>query len=312
MIKKKHYLFYICAILIFMQPFLMVAQELSILKVSDFDLIGKVKKCTVITNYGKEEFYFNESGLLTKSITRYTDEDYNIIYYKYKDDDILEKRLEIYKDGTFDKNTSIAHFFDVETIGNKKITEKIITYSEKFLDQYEYEYDSINRLRNIKRINNDEVDVTTIVYEENKIEKFKSYFLNDVLVKTIRTSFKIDKNKGKLKCVLTKEFANGNPLKAEEVIYREDGTLFYKEYFKANETDTKFISDKKEFYTYKTDKLVLDKIKVKTKRRNYEISYLHQFDGDKGNWIKQVISPKNTYTTRKIEYYSLEEKSTEE
>ncbi|MCK0156627.1 hypothetical protein MWU65_05520 [Cellulophaga sp. F20128] len=312
MIKNRHFFYTFCYILIFALPVSLVGQEPHILTVSDFDLIGNVKKCTVITNYGKEEFNFNAEGQLTKSVTRYTDEDYSITYYKYSGNEILEKRLENYREGVFDKSTSIAHFYAIDTTGNKRITEKIITYGKRFLDQYEYRYDSINRLVNIKRINDEEIDETAIVYEEKTDETLQSYVFNGLLVKSIRTYLKKNQAKEKLKYILTKEFSKGSPIKAEELVYREDGTLFSKEYFGTDEYDTKFISDKKEFYTYREDKAVVDKIQVKTKKNSYEVSYLHQFDGDHGNWIKQVISPDNTYTTRKIEYYPSQEKPLEE
>jgi hypothetical protein len=32
--------------------------------------------------------------------------------------------------------------------------------------------------------------------------------------------------------------------------------------------------------------------------------YLYQFDGnEEGNWVKKIITPANSYTTRVIEYY---------
>jgi len=312
MIKNGHYFYSICFLLLFTLPVSLVGQEPHILTVSDFDLIGNVKKCIVITNYGKEEFNFNTEGRLTKSVTRYTDEDYSITYYRYKGNEIFEKRVENYREGVFDKSTSIAHFYVIDTTGNKYITEKIITYRKRFLDQYEYRYDSINRLVNIKRINDDEIDETAITYEEKPSETLQSYIFNGLLIKSVRTYLKANQMKEKLKYILTKEFSKGSPIKAEEFVYKEDGMLYSKEYFGTDEFDTKFISEKKELYTYKEDKPVVDKVQVKTKKGNHEVSYLHQFDGDKGNWIKQVISPDNTYTTRQIEYYPLEEKPIEE
>ena len=297
---------------ILMLPFLTMAQELRIFTKADFNLIGNVKKSTVITNYGKEEFYFNKDGKLTKSITRYTDKDYSITYYKYKNNQILEKRLENYRDGAFDKSTSIAHIFSIDTTGNKHITEKILTYSKKFLDQYEYEFDEQGKLKVIKRINNEEVDETTITYTTTDTEKEQTFYLNGKILKSIRESYKTNAKKEKLKITLTKQFLDGKPLKAEEVVTKEDGTIVYKDYFVADATGNKFMLDKKEIYSYKNDIKVVDKITVKKEKTTYDITYMHQFDGDKGNWIKQVISPDNTYTTRKIEYYPEEEIPAEE
>lgn len=111
--------------------------------------------------------------------------------------------------------------------------------------------------------------------------------------------------------MLTKEFIKGKPLKAEEVVTKENGSIVSKDYFTADAAETKFVFRKKEVYTYKKDNQVIDKITVKTAKKTYDVTYLHQFDGENGNWIKQVISPDNTYITRKIQYYP-EEVVTEE
>ena len=70
------------------------SQEIQIFTVEDFDLTGNVKKCLVSTDYGKEEYDFNKNGLLTKSVTRYNDQDYDVVYYKYGKGELLEKRSE--------------------------------------------------------------------------------------------------------------------------------------------------------------------------------------------------------------------------
>lgn len=309
MTLTKHPLYLLVIILM---PFFISAQELRIFTKADFNLVGNVKKSTVITKYGKEEFYFNKEGKLTKSITRYTDQDYSITYYRYKNNEILEKRLENYRDGAFDKNTSIAHIFKIDTTNNKYITEKILTYSKKFLDQYEYEFDADDKLIVIKRINDEEVDETTIKYTTTDNEKEQAFYLNGKILKSVRESYKTNAKNEKIKTVLTKQFLDGKPLKAEEVVTMENGAIIYKDYFVPDATDSKFVFDKKETYTYKPEQQVIDKIIVKKGKTTKEVSYMHQFDGDNGNWIKQVVSPDNTYTTRKIEYYPEEEQAVEE
>lgn len=309
MTLTKHPLYLLVIILM---PFFISAQELRIFTKADFNLVGNVKKSTVITKYGKEEFYFNKEGKLTKSITRYTDQDYSITYYRYKNNEILEKRLENYRDGAFDKNTSIAHIFKIDTTNNKYITEKILTYSKKFLDQYEYEFDADDKLIVIKRINDEEVDETTIKYTTTDNEKEQAFYLNGKILKSVRESYKTNAKNEKIKTVLTKQFLDGKPLKAEEVVTTENGAIIYKDYFVPDATDSKFVFDKKETYAYKPEQQVIDKIIVKKGKTTKEVSYMHQFDGDNGNWIKQVVSPDNTYTTRKIEYYPEEEQAVEE
>ncbi len=94
MIKKYFFLFFLVLCQNFLSPFqiLINAQESQIFKRSDFDLRGPVKSCLVITKYGKEEFEFNEEGLLTKNLTRFNEQDYNVTYYKYSKDILIEKK----------------------------------------------------------------------------------------------------------------------------------------------------------------------------------------------------------------------------
>ena len=194
------------------------SQELKIFGLEDFDLKGNVKTCLVITDYGKEEFDFNREGLLTKLVTRYNDSDYDIAYYKYQNGYLLEKRLENYRDGVFDKSTSIANSYSIDTLLTTKVTEKIISYNNEFLDQYYYAYDEQDRLVRIKRSNNDGLDETEITYKHLKGETTQTYILNGVILKSIRTSIK--KKEGKVqRTVLTKEFLEGEPLKAKEQIF---------------------------------------------------------------------------------------------
>ena len=55
----------------------------------------------------------NKNGLLTKSVTRYNDTDYDVTYYKYAEGErSIEKRSETYRDNKFDPSTSIANFYE--------------------------------------------------------------------------------------------------------------------------------------------------------------------------------------------------------
>ena len=262
------------------------SQELKIFTVEDFDLTGRVKSCLVITDYGKEEFNFNKEGLLTKSVTRYNDLDYDIIHYKYINGEIAEKRLESYRDGELDKNTSIANFYSIDTIPNKKITEKIVSYNKEFLDQYEYIFDPEDKLLSIKRTNNDGIDGTTVEYSNYKGEITKTYYLNGVVQKSVRTSMGETKEKLPQHIVLTKEFLEGEPIKALEQKY---------------DTNDRLISEV--HYTYDAN---TKEFAPQTKKGNSGMvkNYVYQYDGSVNkNWVKKIITPDNTYTTRKIEYY---------
>lgn len=216
-------------------PIAMLAQEIKIFSVEDFDLNGPVKFCLVSTDYGKEEYTFNEDGLLTKAVTRYSDTDYDITIYKLEGSVLLEKRLENYRDGVFVKNTSIANFYELDTIEGKRITEKIISYNKEFLDQYEYNYGEDGKLSTIKRINDSGIDETALKYEVYKGEVTETYYLNDIIFKSIRTSKIKGKDNTVHKLILTKEFLEGLPQKALEQTYDSNNKLVSEKKFVYND-----------------------------------------------------------------------------
>ena len=277
------------------------AQEIKVFSTGDFDLKGAVKSCLVITDYGKEEYDFNEDGLLIKAVTRYNDVDYDVTRYKLNGKELLEKRVENYRDGAFVRNTSIANLYQRDTTEGLRITEKILSYTSEFLDQYEYIYDEEGRLATVWRTNNKGGDETTVTYEEDKMELTESYYLNDIIYKSVRTS--IAKYNKSWKTVLTKEFLEGEPQFAREQTFNEDGKLISEVRFAHNKTRNSFVPVESIFYTYGPQGYVISQT-TQTERSTTVKEYLYQYDnGEEGNWVKQIITPDNTYTTRKITYY---------
>ncbi|MGB5821567.1 MAG: hypothetical protein WBG90_18945 [Saonia sp.] len=302
-----NFLFTFIGVCTLVAPIPLRSQELKIFTLKDFDLKGTVKSCLVITDYGKEEFDFNEAGFLTKSVTRYNDSDYDITYYKYSNGDVIEKRLENYRDNVFDKSTSIANIYEIDTTANKKILEKIYSYNEDFLDQYEYQYDSEGKLIKIRRTNNDGIDETHIEYVTYKGETTKTYFLNEVIQQSVRDSKRKTRNKGVQRIHLTKKFLEGQPDKAIEKIYSANDKLIKEQRFVYDGKEKSFVIQSVITNTY-NDKGMLSKVKTKTGDLEETKEYIYQYDnGEEGNWIKQIITPENAYTTRKITYYEVEE-----
>ncbi|UII79794.1 hypothetical protein [Flagellimonas sp. CMM7] len=282
------------------------AQEIQIFKVQDFDLNGKVKSCLVITDYGKELFEFNKEGFLTRTVTQYNDTDQDITYYKYDNDELLEKRMESYKDNVLDEATSMANFYSIDSLSPKKILEKIISYDKEFLEQQEHEYDENGRLTKITTSNSEGVDETIVEYTPYKNELTKSFVINGIMEKSIRTSERKN-TKGILKVVLTKEYIDGESNKAIEEVYDPSGKLISKEVFLHSPAKKEFVSDRKMIYSYDADDM-LKKVITMTANSLSVKEYIFQFDSNKEkNWIKQIITPDNTYTTRKISYYPVEE-----
>ncbi|MEX0314256.1 MAG: hypothetical protein AB3N18_08770 [Allomuricauda sp.] len=283
----------------------LISQEIQIFKVEDFDLNGKVKSCLVITDYGRELFEFDETGLLTKSITQYNDTDQDITYYKYADGELLEKRMESYKNNVLDAATSMANFYTIDSVPLRKVSEKIISYDKEFLELQEYEYDEQNRLVKITTSNEEGVDEMILEYATYKDENTINFWLNEVMQKSIRTSEK-KTGSGAQKAVLTKEYIDGEPNIAYEESFDTTGKLISKETFSYDLAKKGFISEKKKLNFYGTEGM-LEKVVTKTSNSESVKEFIFQFDSNEAkNWIKKIITPDNSYVTRRITYYANE------
>nr|WP_297787860.1 hypothetical protein [uncultured Allomuricauda sp.] len=304
---KKHYT--ILLLFSFFHIVGMWSQEFQIFTVEDFDLKGEVKSCLVTTDYGKELFEFDREGVLTKTVTQYNDTDQDITYYKYNDGELVEKRMESYKNNVLDESTSMANFYEIDTVPNRKVIEKIISYDKQFLEQEQYHYDDDGKLIRVVSSNGEGVDETTLDYSQVKNELTVSTFTNGILQKAVRTSTKNGPN-GAQEVILTKEYIDGEPNTALEEVFNSDGKLVTSEDFLYELAEKEFVSQKKRFYYYSEG--VLSKVVKKTVNTESTDKYIFQFDShEPSNWVKQIVTPGNTYITRTIKYYE-EEKPEEE
>ncbi|MBA4743794.1 MAG: hypothetical protein H2058_00930 [Muricauda sp.] len=299
---KKHYTIFL--LFSFLQIVGMWSQEVQIFTVKDFDLKGKVKSCLVTTDYGKELFEFDRQGILTKTVTQYNDTDQDITYYKYDNGELVEKRMESYKNNVLDESTSMANFYEIDTVPNRKVTEKIISYDKQFLEQQQYHYDDEGKLVRIISSNGEGVDETTFEYGQVKNEHTVSTFTNGILQKAVRTSTKKGPN-GIQEAVLTKEYIDGEPNTANEEVFNDNGKLVTSEDFLYDVAEKEFVSQQKRYYHYSDGKL--SRMVKKTINTESTDKYIFQFDSHTpSNWVKQIVTPGNTYITRTIEYYEEE------
>ncbi|MCG2461953.1 hypothetical protein K8352_14430 [Flavobacteriaceae bacterium F89] len=289
---------------ILLGPVVLSAQEIKIFTLKDFDLHGEVKSCLVVTDYGKEEYDFAPNGFLTKSVTRYNDTDYDISSFKYQNGQLLENRVENYRNGTLDKTTSLVHIYTMDTTALKRISETVFSYNKEFLGRYEYEYDSINRLVKIRQVDNEGIDESDIEYTTFKGETTKTYSLNGVIQKSIRISIKKGKNNTENRVELTKKFLGGDAINATEKVYNADNRILSEETFIFDAETKKFVSQQILLYHY-DDLGILTELRIKTPNTESVKNYIYQFDdGATGNWIKKIVTPDNSYITRKIQYYA--------
>ncbi len=270
---------------------------------NDLNLRGKVKSCLVITDYGKEAYEFNKEGMLTKVTTLYSATDYDISYYKYSKGLLKEKRLENYREDSLDRQTSIANIYSIDTLRNKIVKELIYSYQKEFLEQYDYFYDASGLLTTIKRRNNEGIDETLISYDSIDGESTQTTSINGMVEKTLRRSFYGEKKKENLLNILEKEYVNGEPFKATEVFQDSLGRKQKELLFAYDAVKSSFVQTKEFIYEYEEHGFLSKK---KTLANNKEIKqeYIYQLDAHQPpNWIKQIITPSNSYTTRRIVYY---------
>ena len=286
------------------------AQEIRIFTIVDFDLKGPVKSCLVSTKYGKEAYDFDKEGKLTKSVTRYNDTDYDVTYYKYRDGELVERRFENYRNNIFESSTSYANFYEIDTIPVRKVTEKIISYDKEFLDRYEYVYNADNILVKIIRTNNDGNDETLIEYTDYKGEQTQTNSLNGTLLKSVRKSTKIGKDKKEQEVVLTKKYLDGEPSTAIEQVFDRNRKLLSEIKFIHDPEKNQFVPNEINTYEYDEKGMLVKSISKSGKAIDVK-EFIYQYDrGDEGNWIKEIITPENSYTTRKITYYDVVEEDT--
>jgi len=285
-------------VLISIQSF---AQELKLFNTQDFDLNGNVKVCTVITNYGKEVFEFNEQGYLTKSTTAYNDTDQDVTIYSYKNGFLVEKRLESYKNNVIDKTSSMANFYVIESTTSKKIKEQIISYDKEFFEEQEYILNEADEVSKIISSHENAVDETNITYDAIDDTTIKSYLVNGIIEKTIHNSIKKNSSNAEQQITITKEYIDGDINKMIEERFDIENRLVYKEVF----LNTIKGLESEEVYRYEyDDEGVIKKEKILRGGATSEKEFIFQFDNNEPkNWVKKIITPANQYTTRKIEYY---------
>jgi len=282
------------------------AQGPEIFTVSDFDLKGPVKSCVVITGYGQEEFTFDRKGRLIKTKTSHSNTDYEITYYKYAGQALIERRDEVYRDNAFDRVSSMAHIYSLDTLETRKLTESIISYARVNMEQYEYYYDPSNRVSRIVRTDNSGVDETLIERDTSGNLATETHILNEKPVKLIRQTLD---GPSILKTVTLRLF-EGEVQEKSEIELDSTGNMIKEIEWslpRSRDKEDPFMTDFRERiekeHEYDENGLLIKTITIRGRAVSEE-EYVHQLDGSEyQNWIKQIVTPKNTYITRKIAYF---------
>lgn len=281
------------------------AQEPVVFTRADFQLRGSVKSCVVKANYGEEHFEFDRDGRLLKALTRYNDADYDITYYIYIDGMLKEKRDEVYRNKTFDQQTSFAHFYERDTITHRML-ERIVSYDGNFQEQVALDYDGEGRLQRVVRSDPEGVDETQVEYASYRDEETTSYSMGGLLQKSVRTSIQI-RSGGRQTIELTKEYLDGQPQRALEKTWDAGGLLLRETRYGYDTEKDEFIPERSTRYTYNENGLLVQEStrgEGKGESQPPPRNYVYQMDGtDPGNWVRQVVTPDNTVVVREITYY---------
>ncbi len=297
----KHYSFFLVSFL-FLSA-MAISQEIKQFGLEDFDLRGNVKTCQVITDYGQEIFEFDILGRLVQVTTQYNDQDKDVTSYKFDKDQLMEKRVESFKDNELDLSSSMAYLYTMDSTETKTITEQIISYDREFVEVQEYQYDQSNRLSKIITSHQNAVDEVKIEYTAYKNETTRTYFENGIVQKSIRESTKKRKGSGSLKVVLTKNYVDGEPDKAIEQITDSRNLLISEKIFFHDLTKGEFVLQKKHSFEYDPEGVLVKEI-INKGNAIAEKNYIFQFDdNEEPNWVKKITTPENTFTTRRIDYY---------
>lgn len=273
----------------------------------DFELRGPVRACTILTDYGEELFEFDRQGRLLKSVTRYSDSDYDVTYYRYEKGKLGERRDEVYRGSTFEKQTSFARFYERDTLKGGRVIEKILSYDQQIQEQITYHYGRDSLLHRIVRIHEEGIDETLLEYTREGKEETTSYYLNGQLHKAVRNSVEGSGPDARSIC-LVREYFKGTPQRALEQTRDASGRLLREVNFTYDAERETFRREESCEFTYNPEGLVGQQTTTSWdpsgRSTQREKAFLYQMDGhDPGNWIKKIATPENTYTTRKLSYY---------
>ncbi|MFM1877300.1 MAG: hypothetical protein RLZZ241_166 [Bacteroidota bacterium] len=271
---------------------------------SDFQLRGPVKQLVVKANYGQEQFEFDKLGRLTKSLTRYNETDYDISYYIFSGKILKERRDEVYRDGVCDRQVSIAHIYRRDSITNR-LYETLSSYDRSITEQIELRFDSLQRLKNVRRAYSEGIDVMEVQHSGTKSSQTERFLSNGVLHKVIK-KIAADSIRPGFRIEYTEHYREGLPVLAMKILTDARGQRQSEASFQFNPTTKGWELQQTVKFTYNADGLIASQTTLSEtgKILGPVIKYIYQMDGAKpSNWVRQVTTPENNIVAREIVYY---------
>lgn len=290
-------------------PFLLVGAQLvgqnpEVFTRSDFQLQGPVKQLIVKASYGREQFDFDQQGRLTKSITRYNDSDYDITHYIFSGDFLKERRDEVYRDGVCNRQSSIARIYRQDTTTNQ-LLEAISSYDRSITERLSLQYDSLQRLIQVRRAYNEGVDETRVDYESKENKELQHFSINGMRYKSVAT-FSADSIGSGYQIIRTESFRMNVPQTAYEMVSDAQGRKISEYRYGFNADSDTWEVEQLIRYTYNKDGLVATQTSYSATGEVTPpvLEFTYQMDGaSAANWVRQVTQPELSIVARQIFYY---------
>lgn len=184
------------------------------------------------------------------------------------------------------------------------MVEKIVSYEKELIEENRYFFNENDTLTRMLKIGTDGTDEITFNYRKEEGKTLVVQNLNGVIFKTEETQWTpTEKDSLSKKTVIAHEYINGEPSTRSKEISGPKGNLVFSSKSIYDGPTKKWILQKEQYFTY-DDNGILSQCSEKQGGLSSVKEYIYQFDGSKANnWIKEIITPDNTYKSRKITYY---------
>jgi hypothetical protein len=301
---KNRFTYLVCFFAVLFTGIPINGQEPEVFTRSDFQIRGPVKQLVVRASYGQEQFDFDKFGRLTKSLTRYSEKDYDITYYIFSGDVLKERRDEVYRDGKIDRQVSIARVYHKDTISNQML-EAVSSYDRSITEQLTLQYDALRRLTSVRRAYNEGVDLTELEYEEEAGQQIQHFSINGMRYKTV-CIFAADSIKPGYKVTRTVSLRMGIPQTAHEIVEDAQNKKTAEHRYRFDSAARTWHKEQTVKYEYNQDGLIQSQSTYTSKGDIIPpvLKYIYQMDGAKpSNWVRQVLTPENSIVAREISYY---------
>jgi hypothetical protein len=269
----------------------------------DYGLNGPVKKCTVLTSYGKELYSFTRDGKLEQLISFYDENNYQQISYTYNDSLLVERRIELYEAGQLDQEASVINIYQNDSTAILK-REVIVDYKGRTLEELNFSYDSLHQLIEIKKLTKNGQLTTQFSRLKDSLGHYKTTVLIDSVVKRQIDSIPaLSMELDSLINVRNVYFLDGIEDRAETVKYDHRANVVYlKNELYLLDSNQWYVEKEEEFEFNEKDQMIKKITKEGT--TTFTQNFVYQTDGTQyQNWVKQIVMPNMTYTTRIIEYF---------